>query len=96
MDYITLMFKRSHTGRLQNHYKGSNGRTYCIQWSNGYGKPPILYTTTPCGEADCPIKKELVTMFIFPEGHEAYGSMLFHSAWEEIKAKRAKQEGGSE
>lgn len=90
--YIELKFHMSYTGFLQNRYKASNGKYYNLQWSNGYDKPPILYTATPSWESDCPVKKEMYDRFIFPEGHEAYGSMLFHSAWEEIKAARALKE----
>lgn len=91
MDYIILKFKASHTGLLRNQYRGSNGKNYNLQWDGGYTKPPVLYTATGSWESDCPVKRALYDMFIFPEGHEPYGSMLFYSAWEEIKAKRDKE-----
>jgi len=73
---ISLKFFASHTGFLQNRYKGSDGKYYVLQWSNGYEKLPLLYTATKSWEADTPVRKNKIKSFDFPEGHEAYFYML--------------------
>ena len=80
MKYQKLRFVRSETGFLKNIYKSkSNNRFYCIQWSNGYDNYPLFYSATKEGETDCPIRKEVIQYFIFPEGHEHYGNILQES-----------------
>lgn len=77
MDTRLLVFNSSHPGFLRNiYFCKANARYYCLQWDNGYSKPPILYTCTRSLEPECPVKKELYEAFLFPEGHEHYGFML--------------------
>ena len=77
MDYLNLAFRSSNTGFLRNlYYCKENKSHYCLQWDNGYSKPPVLYSATREGEASCPIKKENIQYFIFPEGHEHYHCIL--------------------
>ena len=77
MEYRELRFMSSHTGFLRNNYYcKALKRHYCLQWDNGYSNPPVLYSATKEGEADCPIKKEAIEYFIFPAGHEHYHSMI--------------------
>ena len=75
--YCNLKFINSHTGFLRNLYKcKETKRFYCLQWDEGYLKPPKFYTATKDGEANSPVQKKYYEYFIFPEGHEHYWCIL--------------------
>jgi hypothetical protein len=76
-EYMNLRFLYSHTGFLKNLYKcKETNRYYCLQWDEGYTKPPKFYSATKDGEADSPVRKDYYEYFIFPEGHEHYQCIL--------------------
>ncbi len=97
MDYQELRFVYSHTGFLKNIYKSKKtNRYYALQWDNGYSQYPHFYSATKDGEADCPIKKEAIQYFIFPEGHEHYGEILKESVRAELLLKSLKEKKENE
>lgn len=84
MEYQNLIFIRSNPGFLNNIYKSKQSkRYYNLQWDNGYDNYPRFYSATKDGEANCPIRKDAIPFFVFPEGHEHYEGMLKESIKEE-------------